>query len=58
MDDWFTIYQCRAKEPENIEISTPISWQVWLFWCEADMVSLNPKRLPSKLIIKSAGLKM
>ena len=39
-------------------ISAPISLEVLLFWCETGMFSLNPKWLPSKLIIKSMGLKM
>lgn len=43
MDDWFTICQCKTEEPENIEISTPPSPEVWLFCYETVMLSLNPK---------------
>ena len=58
MDDYFTICQYKTKESKNIEISAPISLEVWLFWCATGMFSLDPKWLPSKLMIKSLGLKM
>ena len=58
MDDYFTICQYTTKEPKNSEISALISLEVWLFWCEIGMFSLDPKWLSSKLIIKSTGLKV
>ena len=58
-DDCFTIFQCKTEEPRNIEISTPSSLEVLLFWCETSIQgNLPPKKLPSKLIIKSTGLKI
>ena len=58
MDDCFTICQHKTEKPTNIEISTSISLEVWLFWCGTDMFSIDPKWLLSKVIIKSTGLKM
>ena len=31
MDDYCTICQCKTEGPKNIEISAPISIEVWLF---------------------------
>ena len=60
MDHYFTTCQHNTKEPANIEISTPISLEVWLQWCQTDMVFLDSKWLLSKPIINSnsTGLKM
>ena len=58
MDDCFTKCHYKTEEPANVEIFTLISLKVWLFWCETRMFSLNPIWLPSKLIIKSRGLKL
>ena len=60
MDDCFLLAICQYKteEPANIEIFTPIALDVWLFWCETGMFSLDPKWLPSKFTIKSRRLKM
>ena len=44
-DDGFTLCHYKTKESKNIEISTPISLEVWLFWCEKDMLFLDPKWL-------------
>ena len=43
MDDCFTIYQYKTKEPKKIEIPASISLEVWLFWCETGMYSLDSK---------------
>ena len=32
MDDYFTIYQYKTEDPENIEISAPISLGFALVW--------------------------
>ena len=51
MDDCFTIFY-KTEEPKNIDISTPISLEVSMFWCETDMFLLDSKRLPLKRIRK------
>ena len=58
LDNCFTISQYKTEKSKNTEISTPILLEVWLFWCETKMLSLYPKWLPSKLIMKSTGFKM
>ena len=46
----------KIEEATNIEIYTTIFLEVWLLWCETGMLSLDPKWLPSKLIIKCTEL--
>ena len=45
-------------ESKNIEISTSISLEVRIFCCETGMLTLDPKWLSSKVIIKGTELKM
>ena len=45
-------------ESKNIEIFTSISLEVRLFCCETGMLTLDPKWLSSKVIIKGTELKM
>ena len=58
MNHCFTICPHEKQHPKNIEISTPIALEVWWFWCEADMLSLDPKWLPSKPVLKRTELKI
>ena len=43
MGHYFTTCQHNTEEPASIEISTPISLEVWLLWCQTDMVFLDSK---------------
>ena len=58
MDDCFSICQYKTQEPKNIEISPSISLEVRQFRFEARILSLDLKWVYSKLILKSAELKM
>ena len=57
MDDFFTIYEYKTEEPKSIETPTPFSLEVRLFWCKRDMLPLNLKSLPSKLIMQARDKK-
>ena len=43
MNDCVTICQYKTDRPTNIEISTPISLVVQLFWKETCLLSVDPK---------------
>ena len=58
MDDCLIICQYKTEEPKNIKILTPIFVEIWLFWYETGVLSLDPKWLPSEHTINSTGLKM
>ena len=44
-------------ESKNIEISTPISLEVWLFCCGNCMLFPNPEWLPAKTVMENRELK-
>ena len=53
------VFEITHTKSQKLKINVVITIdQVLLFWRETGMLSLYPKWLPSKLIIKSAALKM
>ena len=58
MDKCFTICQYKTEDPKKIVVSTPISLEVWLFFYEQCVLSLDQNWLHCKLILGSQELKM
>ena len=49
--------EIKPRSLQTLRYLTSIFLRGWLFCCETGMLSLDPKGLSSKLIIRSTGLK-
>ena len=57
MDNCFTICQYKTEKPKMIEITTSISLEISLFWCEVDILSLRSKISTLQTCHKKHGIK-